>query len=146
MSAAQNLIDRLERVRQVGHGRWLAHCPSHEDRSPSLSVRELDDGRALIHCFGGCETGDVLGALGMALADLFDRPLGHHWEPTHSRIPARDLLVIFDHELTVAVLILDEVVRRRTVREAQIKRLIQAANRVALARDEANPARTPNAA
>jgi hypothetical protein len=89
MSAAAKLLGRLERVKQTGPGRWLACCPAHEDRSPSLSIRETDDGRVLLHDFGGCEVGDVLAAPGLALADLFSRQLPEHsYAPSHSRIPA----------------------------------------------------------
>lgn len=52
-------------------GNWLARCPAHADRSPSLSVREGDDGRALLHCFAGCEFEQVLQALGLATSELF---------------------------------------------------------------------------
>ena len=51
-------------VRQLG-GRWhgtygLAHCPAHDDRTPSLAVRDGADGMVLFHCHGGCQQGDVL--------------------------------------------------------------------------------------
>jgi putative DNA primase/helicase len=53
------------------HGRWnvaanrgSARCPCHDDRSPSLSVRDGDEpGRILVHCFAGCDHRDILGAL-----------------------------------------------------------------------------------
>ncbi|MBP9153773.1 MAG: hypothetical protein KBF48_02430 [Xanthomonadales bacterium] len=64
------LLSRLERVRQFGKG-WSARCPAHDDRQASLSVTVGDDGRILAHCFAGCAIGDVLGAVGLALADLF---------------------------------------------------------------------------
>ena len=48
-----------------------ARCPSHEDRAPSLSVGTGHDGRALIRCHTGCETADVLDALGLEYRDLF---------------------------------------------------------------------------
>ena len=47
------LLDRLEAVRETGSSRWIARCPAHDDSSPSLAVRELDDGRILLHDFGG---------------------------------------------------------------------------------------------
>ena len=39
MSAAARLLDRLTGVKQTAPGRWIAKCPAHEDRSPSLSIR-----------------------------------------------------------------------------------------------------------
>ncbi len=136
MSAAGKLLDRLARVKQTAPARWLAKCPAHEDRSPSLSIRELDDGRVLIHDFGGCEVGDVLAALGLTLADLFEKPLGN-LPPSHSKIPARDLLQILDHEVTVAALIVADILAARTVNEAQWQRLATAARRIGEARDHA---------
>lgn len=37
------------------HGAYgTARCPAHDDRSPSLSLRDGEDGRLLVHCFAGC--------------------------------------------------------------------------------------------
>ena len=76
MTAADALVARVDRVRRVGDGRWVARCPSHDDRSPSLSIRELDDGRTLVHCFAGCGVEAVLAAIGLTMEDLFpERPI-----------------------------------------------------------------------
>ena len=131
------LIDRLEGVRETGPSRWIARCPSHDDRSPSLSIRELDDGRILLHDFGGCHVSDVLSALGMEMTDLFPERLSHHLPPTHSRIPASDLLkIIADEALTVGViagLILDD----RDIDEDEWSRLSLAVRRIGEARSHA---------
>ena len=64
-------LDRLDgRVRRNGIG-YSARCPAHEDRSPSLSFREGEDGRVLLECFAGCPPSDVLDALGLTWTDLF---------------------------------------------------------------------------
>ena len=68
--SADALLARLDGVRRSGNG-WTARCPAHEDRTASLSIAEGDDGRVLVHCFAGCNTMDVLGAVGMMLGDLF---------------------------------------------------------------------------
>jgi len=51
--SATPVLDRLDKVKQTGPDRWIACCPAHDDKSPSLAVRELDDGRILLHDFGG---------------------------------------------------------------------------------------------
>lgn len=134
MSAAAKILDRLQGVRQTGPGRWLARCPAHEDRSPSLSIREIDD-RVLLHCFGGCEVGDVLAALGLDLRDLFDRPLGHQLPATHSKIPARDLLEIVSEEVSLVAIIAADFLAEKHITEEDWERLAQAARRIGRARD-----------
>lgn len=143
--SAETLLNRLNNVRQTAPCRWLARCPAHEDRSPSLSVRELNDGRVLMHDFGGCETEAVLAAIDLTLGDLFTRPLGE-LAASSSAMTARDLLVMLDHEVTVAVLILNDVVQRRTVNEPQVRRLMHAARRIGTARDMVNPNKVSHAA
>src|SRR5829696_2226959 len=70
------VLDRLEGVSQWGEA-YQALCPAHDDREPSLSVAEGEDGRALLKCFAGCETKDVVAALGLDMKDLFEQRNGH---------------------------------------------------------------------
>jgi hypothetical protein len=79
--AADRLLARLEKVRSVGAGKWKACCPAHEDRDPSLAIREADDGRLLIYCFAGCSAAEVLAAVGLSLGDLYPKPLGDRVGP-----------------------------------------------------------------
>jgi hypothetical protein len=93
MSNAELILSRLDKVKQTGDGRWTACCPAHEDKSPSLAVRELDGGRVLLHCFAGCETPDVLAALGLDMNDLFlEGAKAHHAKPERRPFPAADVL------------------------------------------------------
>jgi hypothetical protein len=49
-------------------------CPAHPDRNPSLSAWHTD-GKLVVHCFAGCSVEDIVHALGLTLADLFDEHL-----------------------------------------------------------------------
>ena len=42
---------------------WMARCPVHEDRSPSLSITTSKDGKVLVRCHAGCEQRDLIAAL-----------------------------------------------------------------------------------
>lgn len=66
---AEQIAERLH-ARHSGAG-WIARCPAHEDRSPSLSIGEGRNGKVLLHCFGGCTSEAVCDSLGLSLADLF---------------------------------------------------------------------------
>lgn len=67
----ERVLDHLENVRAAGAGKWMARCPVHDDRQNSLSIATGDDGRALVRCFAACDTGQIVAALGLTLADLF---------------------------------------------------------------------------
>ncbi len=66
-----------KRPRRSGDG-WLAHCPAHRDRSPSLSIGEGDGARVLVKCHAGCTLAAIVAAVGMTERDLFpDQANGH---------------------------------------------------------------------
>jgi hypothetical protein len=48
---------------------WIALCPAHADKNPSLSISEKD-GKILLHCHAGCTTANVLASAGLTFADL----------------------------------------------------------------------------
>lgn len=70
MNIINNVLSRLGGVRECGDG-WTALCPAHDDRHPSLSVKEAEDGKILIHCWAGCPTEAVVRAIGLEMQDLF---------------------------------------------------------------------------
>jgi hypothetical protein len=66
----ETIIGQLEKVRKSGKG-YIACCPAHNDRRPSLSISEGDDGRILLYCFAGCTVQNICKALGIEVKDLF---------------------------------------------------------------------------
>ena len=42
---------------------WMARCPAHDDRAPSLSISDARDGKVLVRCHAGCHQRDVIAAL-----------------------------------------------------------------------------------
>lgn len=69
--AVETLLGRLDCVRKTSRAQWVARCPAHDDRAPSLSISESAEGRVLVHCFGGCSALAVLEAVGLGFTDLF---------------------------------------------------------------------------
>ena len=86
---ADELLGRLDRVKRNGGG-WLARCPAHEDRNPSLSITEGDAGRILLHCHAGCTVEEIVAALGLRVVDLFadtrTNPPGTRATPQRPRV------------------------------------------------------------
>jgi hypothetical protein len=42
---------------------WMARCPAHDDRMPSLSIADARDGKVLVRCHAGCDQREVIAAL-----------------------------------------------------------------------------------
>jgi hypothetical protein len=67
----QDLLDCFQDARSAGIEKWMATCPIHQDRRPSLSIGIGNKRRALVHCHAGCTTSAILGAVGKTLSALF---------------------------------------------------------------------------
>lgn len=127
--AVDTLISRLSGVRRTGRGKWLARCPAHDDRSPSLTVRELDDGLILIHCFSGCQALDVVEALGLGMTDLFPERLGEH-KPVSSPFSASDVLRALTLESRVIAIAAADIIDGKPLNPTDTARVLLAADRL----------------
>ena len=93
------LLSKLQKVRKNGQGKYMACCPAHPDRNPSLSIKVKDD-RILMHCFAGCETHDVLAAIGLEMRDIMgdNYRFTPHSKPEkpedHGKVWARSVLAL----------------------------------------------------
>jgi hypothetical protein len=70
MTPLANFLSRLSGVTACGRG-FSARCPAHDDRQASLSVKEGEDGRVLIHCHARCAPSTIVERLGLQMSDLF---------------------------------------------------------------------------
>lgn len=135
------ILSRLDGVRRSGRG-WMARCPAHADRSASLSVAEGADGRALLHDFAGCPVTDVLAAIGLSIADLFVRRLGHcvgHGGDPVLRAAAEErarqfrigaALAALASEATIVEVAAREIAAGRALSPADLARLSAACERI----------------
>lgn len=80
---------------------WMAKCPAHDDRNPSLSIRETD-GKVLLHCHAGCAQRDVIAAL---------KSVGL-WQKRSAQPRRREIVATYDYT-DEAGEILYQVVRTR---------------------------------
>lgn len=101
MSNVDTLLSRLDRVKQTRPSSWMACCPAHADSTASLSIREIDDGRILVHCFADCSVVEVLDAVGLTIEDLFPPRAAHLAKPERRPFPAADVLRAIGFEALV---------------------------------------------
>lgn len=135
--SAEILLARLEKVRQTRPGHWIARCPAHGDKHPSLGIRELDDGRVLVHCLSHqCAVPDIVAAVGLTMSDLFPERLENPANPKRSRrdyFPAVDVLRSVAFEALVVEAAAGTIQQRGYLNDVEAERLIQASARLQVA-------------
>jgi hypothetical protein len=125
------LLSRVNGVKCIGVNRWIARCPAHDDRRPSLSIGETDDGRLLVHCFAGCSVQEVAGAVGLDLAYLFPkRTDGHFIKSVRRPFPAIDVLRCVAFEALVCAVAASSLAKGSELSESDRARLFVAAQRL----------------
>jgi len=79
------VLDLLDVIPGPDQHQWMARCPAHDDRVPSLSVAESEEGIVLLWCFAGCPTEKVVRRLGLRWRDLWPCALigSPEWERQH---------------------------------------------------------------
>lgn len=132
----ETFLQNLTKVRGR-NGRWTACCPAHNDKSPSLAIRLTDDGRILIHCFGGCSVHSIVTALGMDLTDLFP-PRDGEYRALKSVFTAADLLRVIAFESSIVYLVASDIARGKEISSDDIERVKLASERIEEARRYAN--------
>lgn len=132
------LLSKLEKVRRTAPGKWIASCPTRTDRSPSLAIRELDDGTVLLHDFGGDDVASILGAIGLSFEDLYPTKTTVGRAPVRRPFIASDVLDLVAFECSVAVIVLADVLRLENVSDQDWDRLSIAAQRLGHAAEVCN--------
>lgn len=130
MSPISKLLDRLDGVRQNRRDQYVATCPAHNDRSPSLSIRDLGD-RLLVHCFAGCDAVEIMEAIGLQLSDLFERTDHQKSLRPKERWDSRGLLLLLEREAQITLMAATDISQGRTLSDDDFARLRKAAVRIA---------------
>ena len=123
-----NLLEKLQKVKSTNTGKWLACCPAHADKSPSLAIKQTDDGKILIHCFAGCSVIEILSSIGLELSGLMPE------NPTYqkgSKPPAFNKYELFDRlafEAVILSLAIRQLLNGEMLEQSDLSRVAQAEN------------------
>lgn len=135
-------LARLDKVKETTRGgnRWLACCPAHDDKHPSLTIALAQDtGNILVKCWHGCEVADIVAAVGLELSDLFPENDKQDW---NSKAPRRrqrwlphEAFEALIQDAMVIELAAEEQARGKTLTEKDRQRLAEAVGRFRSARE-----------
>lgn len=132
-SPIDRLLSKLDRVKRTGPNTWVASCPTREDKRPSMTVRELDDGRVLLHDFGGDSVEEILAAIGLTFSDLYPpRPADPAFvgKPERRPFPCADSFRAVAFESTIVALAGAAIIAGEPLAIADKDRLVIAVGRI----------------
>lgn len=126
-----NFLSRLQKVKRTGSDAFISCCPAHEDKSPSLAIREVDDGKLLVKCFAGCSIDEIVSAIGLSLSDImpdsvpdkFRRPLSVPFNP-------RDVLECMRYDALLVALFISDVTQGKKITPQEAANAFKASARI----------------
>ena len=123
------LISQLSKVKPNGRGQYIACCPSHNDKHPSLAIRHADDGKILLKCFGGCSAHEIVSSIGLSLTDLFPKQ-SNYSTPIKNPFPASNVLRCIQSEALIVVTAACNMANGVVLLKEDLERLVIAASRI----------------
>lgn len=128
----EDILPRLSKVKQTSRGNWLARCPAHDDKSPSLTIHAADDGRVLCKCWAGCSFAEIAEATGLGWEPWFPPKQASDFKPPIRRpYPAADVLEAVAGEIILAAVIVSDVAQGKEPSPEERDLLLVAASRMA---------------
>src|SRR5688572_21455419 len=100
MSLAE-ILPHLKKVKKTGKNNYLACCPAHNDKSPSMTLME-SDGKVVVRCHAECSFESIVNALGLGWEPWFPpKQAGDFSPPIRRPFPAGDVLEAVAFEMKV---------------------------------------------
>lgn len=127
----EDILSRLEKVRRTGANNWLACCPAHDDKSPSLTIHAADDGRILVKCHAECGFEEIVNAVGLGWEPWFPPKPKTDFVPAVRRpFPAADVLEALSIETLIVTITAKQMHEKKEVSGRDMARLIVACGRI----------------
>lgn len=138
-----NILSRLEKVKQRQPGQWSACCPgsnhAHGDKTPSLSIREGDSGSVLLYCFAGCGAAEIVAALSLTMMDLYpprDTKANEPQRPPRLLTAGQALDLLREESMLLAIAAAN-IAHGVVLSPIDLDRLVKTAGRIGWLRQEA---------
>lgn len=127
----ENVLVKLNGVKRKLPGRYVALCPVHNEKTPSLAITDAGDGKVLLHCFG-CGAGaiEIINALGIDASEIFPQRDRFDCSPSEQLKPAftsQQLLTAIYYEAIVVMTIVSDILNGK---QADFERLATAYKRI----------------
>ena len=119
-----NLLNGLEKVKRTANGKYMACCPAHKDKTASLTINDIGDGRILLNCFAGCDTYSILRSIGLDWQDVMpDSPIDHVLKRVKQLLYPSEALILLKFETQVVLAIAFEMRKNKMIDNETVERL-----------------------
>jgi len=125
----ESFLTHLQKVRPSGNG-WLACCPAHDDKSPSLAVGIGNAGGIIVRCFAECSFESIVDSLGLKPADLMPETLPDVHAVKPIAFNARTALEALAYQATIVAIAAEDMSRGKPLSLADRDRLFQIAGNI----------------
>ena len=95
MITLRELLRHFDGVKKLNASSYQCRCPVHTDNRASLTVSE-SHGKILLHCHAGCDTREVLEAVGLSFQDLTEKPR-NTWRERLDRQQGKRIEAVYDY-------------------------------------------------
>ena len=95
MITLRELLRHFDGVKKLNASSYQCRCPVHTDNRASLTVSE-SHGKILLHCHAGCDTREVLEAVGLSFQDLTEKPR-NTWRERLERQQGKRIEAVYDY-------------------------------------------------
>jgi hypothetical protein len=126
MNNIDRLLSRVHKLKKTGDSKWLACCPAHDDKTPSLAIKLADD-RILIHCFTGCDVSSIISALGLELSDLM--PESKRYSRPDNKRPKFNKYELFERlveESAILIVAIRQIFKGTQLNDDDMERVVKA--------------------
>lgn len=131
-----DFLSRLLQVKRTGPNRWLALCPAHDDRKPSLNVRIEPDGTKLVICRAGCDQEEIRHAMGCEWADFYpEKSTGVYDRKLPRAFTTAEIFEALETEITIVALIACDIAADKPVSKEDKDRVLVASQRILAAKE-----------
>jgi len=120
---------RLDGVRKTGSNQWISKCPSHDDKSPSLSIKACDNEAILIYCFAGCSPYDIVKAIGAKISELFPKK-NYVQAPIKHRVNHRELWLLATHYFWILIIATSDLEKNKKLSTNDYQSVMKARKRI----------------
>lgn len=131
-------LSRLQKVRRIGADRWIACCPAHEDKHPSLNVKIDADGTKLVVCRAGCTQEEIRHSMGCGWADFFpEKSTGIYDRKIDRAFPVSDVFSALQQEVMIVAVCACDVAAGKEISKEDKERVLLASQRIFAAQEMA---------